>query len=333
VTLLWTLPVGTEGRGAGSLGARDVRAQFFTPFDYLEQVARAVEAGGFDGALVPFDAEGDDPWIAATAVARATRRLAVIVEFATTFGTPVYAAKMAATFQRFSHGRLSLKPVLGDQPVPRATVVTPGEDPFDRVHEYLEIGRGLWEGTNYSYDGKIFEVAGSGLIPPLRTYPAPHVYLSGNDPRIQDLSIHLGDVHLWELTEPASLPALVADLARRAEAALRPVRSGLRLAVLARPSEEEAWSELRRRAAGAGIDDPGTLVPAAGVWTGFERLGYGTPGGLVGSYRQIASALDRFRDEGISSFVLEGRPHLEEAYRFAEFVRPSLDLELTALPA
>jgi alkanesulfonate monooxygenase len=314
------------------VGARDVRAHYFSPFDYLEQVARAVEAGGFDGALVPFDAQGDDPWIAGAAVARATRHLAVTVEYATTFGTPVYAAKMAATFQRFSHGRLSLKPVLGDRPVPRATVVTPGENAFDRVQEYLEIGRGLWEGTNYSYDGQIFEVAGSGLIPPLRTYPAPHIYLSGNDARIQDMSVHLGDVHLWELTDPVSLPTQIGDLARRAEAAGRTVRSGLRLAVLARPSEEEAWSELHRRAAGVGIEDPGTLVPAAGVWTGFDRLGYGAQGGLVGSYEQVASALDRFRDGGISSFVLEGRPHLEEAYRFAEFVRPSLDLELAALP-
>lgn len=328
----WTLPLDAVGRGSHSTVARDVRRDHFTPLDYVEQVARAVEAGGFDAAFVPFDVTGDDSWIAGAAVARATRHLEVIVEYAPTYGTPVYAAKMSATFQRFSHGRLAVKPVTGETPVLRATVAVPGEQPLQRVQEYLEIGRGLWTGTNYAYDGQVFEVAGSGLIPQLRTYPSPKVYLAGADERVVGVSAQLADVHLWPLAHTDGIPARVAGLAARAAELGRSVQSGLHLAVLARPSEEEARNALRLQATAAGFDEREGEKMDGGVWTGFSRLGYGATGGLVGSYRQVAEALDRLVEMGVTSFVLEGHPHIEEAYRFAEFVRPELGIELASAP-
>jgi alkanesulfonate monooxygenase len=44
--------------------------------------------------------------------------------------------------------------------------------------------------------------------------------------------------------------------------------------------------------------------------------------GLVGSYQNVAERLSEFRDAGISTFILAGSPHLEEALRVGQEVLP-----------
>jgi alkanesulfonate monooxygenase len=45
---------------------------------------------------------------------------------------------------------------------------------------------------------------------------------------------------------------------------------------------------------------------------------------LVGSYQNVAERLAEFRDAGISTFILAGSPHLEEALRVGQEVLPLL---------
>ena len=52
------------------------------------------------------------------------------------------------------------------------------------------------------------------------------------------------------------------------------------------------------------------------------RGGAGTA--LVGSYEEVADLIEEYRAVGFREFVLSGYPHLEEAYWFAEGVRPEL---------
>ncbi len=52
------------------------------------------------------------------------------------------------------------------------------------------------------------------------------------------------------------------------------------------------------------------------------------PGGagtaLVGSHAEVAGLVEEYHAVGVEEFVLSGYPHLEEAYRFGEGVRPEL---------
>jgi alkanesulfonate monooxygenase len=52
------------------------------------------------------------------------------------------------------------------------------------------------------------------------------------------------------------------------------------------------------------------------------RGGAGTA--LVGSHEEVAARITEYQAIGIEEFILSGYPHLEEAYAFAEGVRPLL---------
>jgi alkanesulfonate monooxygenase SsuD/methylene tetrahydromethanopterin reductase-like flavin-dependent oxidoreductase (luciferase family) len=56
--------------------------------------------------------------------------------------------------------------------------------------------------------------------------------------------------------------------------------------------------------------------------TGFGKAKPGPAVGLVGSYQNVAERLAEFRDAGISTFILAGSPHLEEALRVGQEVLP-----------
>ncbi len=97
---LWELPVRGDGRHVGAVSERR------DGFDFLDQAILAAELSGLDGVVVPYDPEGDDSWVVAGTALRQTRHARVTVEFHPAFGTPVYAAKLSATLQRLSAGRL-----------------------------------------------------------------------------------------------------------------------------------------------------------------------------------------------------------------------------------
>src|SRR6185437_8768820 len=105
-SFFWTLP-SNDPRHRGDWHGSDVgrargwwreeRPGRYGPYDYLAQAARAAEVSGFDGAFVPWDAAGDEPWIVAAALAREVRRLVFLPEIQPAFATPVYLAKLSAS--------------------------------------------------------------------------------------------------------------------------------------------------------------------------------------------------------------------------------------------
>src|SRR5690606_28474140 len=81
--------------------------------DYAIDVARASEASGFVGGLLPSFPMTDDPWVVAAAAARATTTYRFMVAFQPGFLHPVHAARMSATLQRLSGGRLLFNVISG----------------------------------------------------------------------------------------------------------------------------------------------------------------------------------------------------------------------------
>lgn len=281
--------------GTGHL--TDVRPGRFSSVDYLSQVARAAEVAGFDGVHLPHEPDGEDPLIIAPVLARKARRLTILPELHAAFATPVYAAKLAVTFQRFSGGLLAWKLVGVDGGPLRAYGDTlAGDDRVARAEEFLDIARGVWAGAPFSYEGRFYVVSDGGLADPLLGWPFPEVHLTGESARALALSARHADVHLFRDTRIDVLPSRIERLRAVTD---RPVRIGVQLSVVARETEAEA-------------------IDAAG------------PGGadLVGSYPAVADRIRAYEQTGVERFVLAARPSLEEAYRFGERVLPLL----TAVP-
>ncbi|MEU6562938.1 LLM class flavin-dependent oxidoreductase [Nocardia nova] len=309
----------------------DVRPGRFGPFDDLHQVIDAAELSGFDGVLAPYDPLGEESWIVAGGALRATRHSRVVVEFQPAFGTPVYAAKISATLQRLSAGRLGWRLTIdtdAEDARSRGDRV-PGDLRYTRAAEFLTVARGVWNadpvpaagfrGTGFDFAGEHYDVIDGGFRGVLSGLPFPEVQLSGTSPAALDLSARHGDVHLFTETPDGPAESLAALRARTAETG-RTVRAGLELPIVARETEEEAWARVERqwREIRPGGPDARSLGLGDGRWGGFDVLGYPQSIGLVGSYEQVARQLQVYDAGGFDTFVLIGHPHIEEIHRAGE---------------
>ncbi|GAB0103934.1 hypothetical protein JMUB6875_29080 [Nocardia sp. JMUB6875] len=118
-----------------------------TPESSALALARAADLAGLAGVLVPFDPEGPETLVTAAALLRATRYIEVIAEFHSGIATPQYTAKLSASLQRFSGGRLGWK--------------LPDDDP--ERERFVKVARDFWHSPE-------------GLPKPLSDTPFPNVY-------------------------------------------------------------------------------------------------------------------------------------------------------------
>ncbi|MEU4311451.1 LLM class flavin-dependent oxidoreductase [Nocardia sp. NPDC024068] len=323
----WELPVRGDGRHVGSVSAHR------GGFDFLDQVVLAAELSGLDGVVVPYDPEGEESWVVAGSALRQTRHLRVGVEFHPAFGTPVYAAKLSATLQRLSNGRLDWRLRVETDAADAAARGdrVGGADRYRRAAEFLTVARGVWNeeqvlpgrfgGTGFDFAGEYYDVIDGGFRGILSGLPFPVVHLSGNSPAAIELSAEHGDVHVFDETA-AGVDDAVADLRDATRRAGRGVRAGLALPVVARETEDEAWARVLRQwrevhPAGHENEVRGLALDGS-RWSGFDRIGYTRSIGLVGSYEQVARALSDYRTRGIELFELTGHPHIEELHRAGE---------------
>ncbi|MFD6099880.1 LLM class flavin-dependent oxidoreductase [Nocardiopsis flavescens] len=300
-------PVPERGLGPA---ATDVRGGLYGPLEEAFQTWRAAEIAGLAGVLAPDDPDGEEPWTVAAGALRSGRHLRAVAEFAPSFATPVYAAKMSATLQRFTGGRLGWKVTVGGDPAERAAqgdTVT-GADALRRADEFLTAARGVWQERPFTFEGDFYRVLEGGFGHPLSGGPFPTVYLSGRTPGELDLSAAHADVHVLRLGDDPE--AVRAELDRRAPG--RAVRLGVELSVSVRH---------------VGQDD-GPPEEVSGRWGGFASLGHTVPEGFVGTPAELAAEFDALRRRGVTVFVVEARPALAEAYRLGEHLLPALaDLE------
>ncbi|MGV9307631.1 LLM class flavin-dependent oxidoreductase [Nonomuraea sp. NPDC004354] len=199
--------------------------------DHLLQVGRAAELAGYTGAYAPFDPEGEESLVIAAGLLRQTRYLRLLAGFHPGIATPVYAAKVAASLQRFSGDRLDWRiDVDLDPAVARAHGdFTEGADRYARAEEFLTIAKGVWHQRDYTHEGRYYQVLSGGFAAPLSGRAFPRVHLSGTSPDALALSLRHADVHVFDHGDDLSLTAELPGLAY-----------GLRLAVHARETEREA---------------------------------------------------------------------------------------------
>jgi alkanesulfonate monooxygenase len=310
-SFFWTLPVEGDARGFSARRSfvgdlRDERRGRFTAYDYLLQVARAAESAGFTGAFVPWSERGEDSWIVAASLVRQVRRLIFLPELEPGFTTPVYLAKLSVSFQRLSGDRLAWKLDLERDPAVRRAHgdQVAGADWFKRAGEFLEAAKGVWTQETFDYEGSFFAVEKGGLKGPLAGHALPPTYTAGQSDEALAFAARHADVHLLDGDEPAAVLAAIerldAAVARSADPNRRAVTRGIRLGVVARHTDGEAHDAARL--------------------AGWESR----PDRLVGSYERVAQRIDELARIGVEQFVLDGTPHLEEAYRIGEQVFPKL---------
>ncbi len=347
LNVFWFLPTHGDGRYLGS--TQQARAVDQT---YLQQIAQAAERLGYGGVLVPTGRSCEDSWVIASNLAAVTRTLKFLVALRPTTFSVTANARMAATLDRLSAGRLLINVVAGgDAGDLEADGTFLSHDArYDHAREFLTVWKGLLAGETVDFDGEHIKVKGARqLFPPLQQ-PHPPLYFGGSSPAAHDLAAEQVELYISWGERPEDVAAKFADLRARAAAKGRTVRFGVRLHVIVRETEQEAWAaadrlirELdddtvaRAQAALARLDSEGQqrmsalhggkrdkLEISPNLWAGVGLVRGGAGTALVGNPQQVADRLKEYAALGADTFVLSGYPHLEEAYRFAELVFPLL---------
>jgi alkanesulfonate monooxygenase len=349
--ILWFLPTHGDGRYLGTtVGGREVN------FNYLRQIAQAADQLGYYGVLLPTGRSCEDSWIVASSVAPFTERLRYLVAVRPGLQSPTVAARMTATLDRISNGRLLVNVVTGGDPVENKGdgIFLDHDERYAVTREFLDVYSALLAGETVNVRGKHISIEdGRLLFPPVQS-PRPPLYFGGSSDAGIDVAVDSVDKYLtWG--EP---PAQVADKVARVKAAAarrgRKLSFGIRLHVIVRETSEQAWAAAddlikhvtdetveaaqkifarmdsvgQQRMAKLHGGRRGNLEISRNLWAGVGLVRGGAGTALVGNPDEIADRIREYQDIGIDTFIMSGYPHLEEAYRFAELVFPRLAVRL-----
>ena len=347
--LLWFIPTHGDGRYlATSIGGRPVS------FPYLRQIAQAVDSLGYTGALLPTGRSCEDAWVTAASLISATERMKFLVAIRPGLMLPSVAARMAATFDRISGGRLLINVVTGGDPVELAGdgLHLSHDDRYHLTDEFLTVWRQVISGEVANFQGEYLQVQGGKvLFPPVQT-PHPPLWFGGSSAIAQQIAAQHVDVYLTWGEPPAQVAEKIAAVRKLAAAAGRTLRFGLRLHVIVRETESQAWdaandliryvddtaiataqqayarmdSEGQRRMSQLHNGSRAALEISPNLWAGVGLVRGGAGTALVGDPDTVAARLLEYTELGIDTFILSGYPHLEEAYRVAELLFPRLPL-------
>lgn len=332
-----------EGRGAG-----------------VRQIGAAAEAVGFESVLTPTGAWCEDAWLTTAMMIDTTETLKFLVALRPGLISPTLAAQMAATFQWQSKGRLLLNVVTGGEDHEQRAYgdVLDKNQRYARCGEYLDVLRRLWAGDGpVDFSGEYVQVGNAQLqrLPD----PVPPLFFGGSSPAAGTVASQFADTYLTWGEPPSAVAAKIAWIRDLAEVQGRTLDYGIRLHVISRDTSEEAWAEAdrllsaldpatvenaQRALARSGSEgqrrmlelhggggayaqgrDARTLEVAPNLWSGVGLVRGGAGTALVGSHEEVADRIAEYSALGLDHFVLSGYPHLEEAYRFGEGVRPILE--------
>src|SRR5580692_7300723 len=179
-------------------------------------------------------------------LAEATERLKFLVAFRPGLLSPTLAAQMAATFQRYSGGRLLLNVVTGGETAEQQAYgdFLGKAERYQRCDEFLDIVTRLWRGQTVSHDGRHLRVAGARLA--RRPDPVPPLYFGGSSAEAGPVAARRCDVYLTWGEPPAAVDAKLRWMDRLAQGAGRTLRYGIRLHVITRDTAHEAWMAANR---------------------------------------------------------------------------------------
>ncbi len=352
--IFWFLPTHGDGRYLGTHeGARTV------DYDYLRQIAVAADTLGYHGALLPTGRSCEDPWVAASSLIGATRQLRFLVAVRPGLSSPGLAARMAASFDRLSGGRLAINVVTGGDgaELEGDGLFADHDTRYEITDEFLQIWRAVLtaahDGRAIDFQGRhLASKQGKVLFPSIQT-PYPPLYFGGSSAPALEIAARQVDVYLTWGEPPEAVGRKIAEVRALAARYGRTLRFGIRLHVIVRETAERAWRDAeelisrlddatvaKSQATLARLDSAGQrrmmalhggrrdrLEVAPNLWAGVGLVRGGAGTALVGDPETVAARIREYADLGIETFILSGYPHLEEAYRFAELAFPLLPIE------
>jgi alkanesulfonate monooxygenase len=291
---------------------------------------RRSEQHGCKGILVYTDNSLVDAWLVSQIILQNTEKLCPLVAVQPAYMHPYSVAKLVASFGYLYGRRIYLNMVAGGFKNDLAALndTTPHDKRYTRLIEYTTIIKELLTGAApVTFEGEFYKVDKLKMTPPLSPELFPGIFISGSS-----------DAGL------ASAKALNATAVKypkpakacEAEAPLDGIDSGVRVGIIARSDEAEAWEIAEQRfpedrkgqithQLAMKVSDSfwhqqlsqtgkHTKTDRSPYWLRpFENYKTFCPY-LVGSYDQIAEELARYIALGHTTFILDVPPNQEELH-------------------
>lgn len=317
--------------------------------------AEAIERHGWQGALLGAGWGRPDTFTVAAALAARTTSFEPLIAIRPGYWQPALAASALATLDDLTGGRVRVNIVSGiDDPAAYGDGAFDKAGRYERTREFMQILRRLWTGDDVHFEGQHYRLSGSTLRPrPLGLPQRPHptLYFGGASDAAERVAAAEADVQLFWGEPLADVAERIARLKRLSGEVGRehaPLRFGLRITTLVRETSVEAWRDAEAKVArmadtaGAGWHDHKGEVAVgqqrlldlqsrgdvldANLYTAPGRFGGGGAGTtwLVGSAEEVAASLRRYRDLGITTFILSDTPYLREIERQGQTLLPLL---------
>ncbi|MBV9274671.1 MAG: LLM class flavin-dependent oxidoreductase, partial [Verrucomicrobia bacterium] len=306
-------------------------------------------------ALLPTGRTCDDSWIAASALIPVTQQMRFLIAIRPGLMSPTLTARMVASFDQYSNGRLLLNVVTGGDPVELAGdgLHLKHDERYDLTGEFLHIFRQILSGESVDFTGRYLQVQDARLFRPGVQKPHPELWFGGSSPAGHRIAAEHVDVSLTWGEPPQDVAAKIAEVKSLAAAAGRTLRFGLRVHIIVRETDQQAWqaadgllkyvsdesiaaaqktfsrfdSEGQRRMTRLHGGRRDRLEISPNLWAGVGLVRGGAGTALVGNPETVAARLLEYAALGIEAFILSGYPNLEEAYRVAELLFPLLPID------
>ncbi len=321
--------------------------------EMFERVTKAAEDAGFEYMLIPVGHQCWDAWMTGALMIGRTKKIKMLVAARPTYINPVLLAKMIATCDQLSGGRISINLIAGQSEVENIAegVKLSKEQRYEAMDEEVQILKKLWTaggGNKIDFDGKYYTLKGAEIPASCYQKPYPKFYLGGGSGQAAEISAKHSDVHLfWGDTIgriQSNMKEMLALAARHGRE--NALGFGMRLQIICREKEADAWEAandliknvtaereqyiLNHYAVSAANQrvqqlrrEKGDLI-APNLWIGLSKARPGAGICVVGNPEQCASVLQQFIDAGCHSYCLSGYLHDAEAWRFKNWVRPIL---------
>ena len=346
---LWYIPNDVK---AGHRG--DVAVEGHNSLDTLTSQAIAMERHGWKGALLGTGWGRPDTFTLAAALTARTTTFEPLIAVRPGYWRPANFAAAAATLDQLSGGRVRVNVVSG-----KDDLAAYGDEEGDqaqryaRTREFMRLTRRLWTEKNVTFEGDHFGVKVSTVVPRIEIRGErrhPKLYFGGASEAAEQVAATEADVQLFwgePLEGVRERIDRLKTLSARLDRDLPPLEFGLRITTLVRDTREEAWADAERRVADMAKGRSGSWNDHKAGAVGQQRLldlaqrgdvlddnlytapgKYGGGGAgttwLVGSAEDVAGSLRKYRDLGITHFILSDTPYLQEIERQGDRLLPLL---------
>ena len=305
----------------GPLGPGAVDLQYALGHDILLEADRV----GFD--LILFAERHLEPdlaaWVMASAIGAQTRNIRSMVAVHPGLWHPAMVAKLAVSLDRICPSRMAINIVTGWNE--REFRMYGGEVMLDddsrryaRAKEFIDILRGLWTHTPFSYDGEYYKVRDTELQLKPATSTPPEIFTAARTDIGLDMVSSTAD---WWFVDYPKTVASVAEVeaalsAKMADMRARPARHGRRVRFAFNPFI--AFGDTPQAAAETTLADLLRYEPGADTRLMTSRLGPPMKAGGIGPASQVRDQMRRYRDMGIELLLLKFIPTVENTRRIAE---------------